>query len=120
MEVIGKKFNYIKLHNFLDRIEVIQVYSSLHTLYNTLIAQIGSDGMVEWSGKEFTRESLMEALKEEEGKLVGINFGEHPSQKLELSLVFQSGNEFVVKVANQEQYFQIVDFLYRYKEEQVK
>lgn len=117
MEVIGKRINYIKLHNFLDRIEVNQVYSSLHAFYNTLISSMHSDGTIEWCGKEFTKESLLEVLKEEEGKLTNINFGELPSKKLELQLKFQSGNELVVKVANQEQYFQILDFLHKYEGE---
>jgi hypothetical protein len=116
VEVIGKKVNYIKLHNFLDRIEVNQVYSSLHTFYNTLITSMNSDGTIEWCGKEFTKETLLEILKEEEGKLTNINFGEFPGKKFELTLKFHSGNELVVKVASQEQYFQIVDFLYKYQE----
>jgi hypothetical protein len=118
VEVIGKKINYIKLHNFLDRIEVIQVYSSLHAFYNTLISTMHPDGTIEWCGKEFTKETLLEVLKEEEGKLTNINFGEFPGKKIELTLKFHSGNELVVKVANQEQYFQILDFLYKYKEEE--
>jgi hypothetical protein len=118
MEAIGKKINYIKFHNFLERIEVKRVYSSLHTFYNTLIDEINTDGFIEWSGQIFTKEELMQTLKEEEGKLTHIDFGEYPGKHLQLTLKFQSGNELVVKLSNQEQYLQILNFLYDYKEEE--
>jgi hypothetical protein len=116
VEAIGKKVNYIKLHNFLDRIAVKRVYSSLHTFYNTLIADASPDGIIEWCGQIFTKESLMQTLKEEEGKLMHIEFGEYPGKHLQLTLKFQSGNELVVKLSNQEQYLQILDYLYKKEE----
>lgn len=115
MQAIGKKINYIKLHDFLDRIEVEQVYSSLHTFFNTLISQMGPDQQVLWAGKYYSKTILVDLLKEEEGKLVEIIFKEHPSRSFEVDLKFESGNEFVIKIKKQDQYAQIMQFLFDYE-----
>lgn len=115
IELIGKKINYIKLHDFLERIDVEHIYSSLHAFYNTLISKLDSSGKVEWAGHEFTRETLTAALKEEEGVLESIRMERHASKLIEVSMKFTSGNEMVTKVKVQEQIAQILQFLFDYK-----
>jgi hypothetical protein len=43
-----------------------------------------------------------------------IIFKDHPSDACEVNIQFTSGNEIVVKVKDQEQYLQILRFLYEY------
>lgn len=111
MEVIGKRINFIKLHNFLDRIGVEQVYSTLHTFYTALTAGIGAEEEIEWAGQKYTKMTLLSTMRQEEGLLSTITFKEHPSNCYEVDLQFTSGNEIVVKIKEQEQYLQILKYL---------
>lgn len=111
MEVIGKKINFIKLHNFLDRIGVEQVYSALHTFYAALTAGVGPDEEIEWAGRKYTKLTLLSTMRQEEGVLEAFNIKRHPSGSCEVNLHFTSGNEIVVKIKNQEQFLQITKYL---------
>jgi hypothetical protein len=114
LEVIGKKINYIRLHDFLDRIEVEQVYSSIHTFYTALTAGVGPDEEIEWEGHKYTKSTLLSTMREEEGLLNTIIITSHPSKTFEVDLKFASGNELVIKIKEQEQYAQILQFLADY------
>lgn len=109
--IIGKKINLIKFHDFLDRIEVQQVYSSLHALYNMLTAGLEPGEGFEYHDKYYTKESLIAVMKEEEGVVESITLKEQPAKYYEMILKFTSGNEIVVKVKEQLQYLQIQKYI---------
>lgn len=107
MEVIGKTINFIKLHDFLDRIETGQVYSTLHTMYTILVMDKKPNEEFEFEGRIYTKASLLSVLKEENGYLEGIVFKATNLVKLQ----FASGNEIVIKIKSQEQFLQIIEYL---------
>lgn len=111
MEVIGKRINFINFHDFLDRIGVEQIYSTLHALYPLLTAGREPDEEFEYAGQYYTKTMLLSTMKQEEGLLSAIVFKGHPSNCCEVNLQFTSGNEIVVKIKSQEQYLQILNYL---------
>lgn len=115
MELIGKTLNYIKLNNFLDRIEVDEIISTLHNEYSGMLAVKNADGYIDWNGHTYTEESLEDTLKEEEGKLGEITLKRHPLWFWQVILHFDSGNEFVIRIKEQEQFFKIQQFILEYK-----
>ena len=114
VEVIGKRINFIRLHDFLDRLGVEQIYSSLHTFYTALTAGIGADEEITWSGHKYTHFTLLSTMRQEDGIIHAIVFKDHPSYAYEVNIQFTSGNEIVVRVKDQAQYLQILQFLYEY------
>lgn len=111
MDVIGKSVNFIKLHDLLDRMEVEKIYSTLHVFYNTILKTADDQGVMEWQGKEFTKESLKNALEEEEGVITSICLKEHNVGRCEVIIDFKSGNQYVAQLSNQEQYAEILEYL---------
>ena len=104
--VIGKRINYITLHDFLYRLNVVMVRSRLHSDYTSIIEVIEREGCAVWNDVRFTKESFMEALTEQEGVVKSLSVGRE-----EMTIQFVSGNEFVIEIEDPEHHMIILDYL---------
>lgn len=109
--IIGKKINLIKLHDFLDRIEVEQVYSTLHTLYGILTAGRKPGEEFEYDGNQYTLDKLLTVMKLEEDVVKKVTLKEQRPTNYEITLNFKAGNGIVIRVKDQMQYLQILQYI---------
>jgi hypothetical protein len=114
MNILGKRINYIELHNFLSKIDAKTIQSKLHLWYDDLIKHYEVVGVIEWKGHKFKKEDLHEILEEEEGILSEIRFKNIPTENFKVTFCFESGNEYFALIKKEEQFAQIIQYLVDY------
>ena len=116
LDIVGKKVNYIDLHDFLYDIGTDSVESIMHSDAAAILRSFDkSEGtMAAIEGNVYSKEDFMELLLEEESTVSSFCLEDTKFGK-EAVIRFKSGNGFRIRLKTQDQFAMIYRFLIDYK-----
>jgi hypothetical protein len=96
-QISGERINYIAFTDFLDQIQTGEITSHLHDNASALLTELNINPKATWDEKQLNKESLMEKLTEESGKISALTLKNTKYGK-DADIKFSSGNGFTVRL----------------------